>query len=627
MFRKTALCIFALLLSLSILCACAQDSGKDTTGQTNTDPTETQPADSSVGDGAHQAPEGVVYGNIHISSISELNTEASIDSHENAKGPATFELNRREFVEVHRKYLGTTTPYYPRLKKINDHSYILFYNTGETGPSVKYTTSTDLVNWEESKFIFEQTETTNYATCDATVLDNGDILAVASFRPKDWGAYTSQMDKSGIVLRRSTDGGKTWSDMQTIYLGMNWEPYIMQLTSGEVQVYFTHTAPYTYLYGYNNNIRSSGAAIIRSHDNGKTWTPNVTGAPYAADRVMQTYIGMEQGHKFFNDQMPVAVQLHNGNILLACETLNLQKQFRISVGISYDNWKTPLGIEQEGPSDKFKMTTHGSGPYVAQMLSGETVISYYSDDMNLMIGNSNGKNFSDPIEPFAGVAKTYWGALEAIGSHTLLSVQADDTKAGNVDIRRISYGNMYLNHDITANKTTVTLDGDSEEWKNNTDASFIGSVSQAQASVRFTEDAENIYILVERLDEFLDENKDVTSVFFTSEGSDEYYKVSVGCKGIVAVQKFVDKRASKYSGEYECKVICVGTVGKHDDKDTGYAAEIRIKKSDASISTDNGIRITLALENKDDRQTYENDNILIHNILDTKTWQYVSFKK
>ena len=325
--------------------------------------------------------------------------------------------------------------------------------------------------------------------------------------------------------------------------------------------------------------------------------------------------------------MPVAVQLNNGNILLACETLNLQKQFRISVGISYDNWKTPLGIEEEGPADKFATTTHGSGPYVAQMLSGETVIAYNSGELSMMVGDANGKNFSSPFMPFKDIAKTYWGALEVIGSHTLLSVQDDDTKIGNVDARRITYGNLYLNHDIYAKKTEVVLDGDPSEWKNNTDASFVGSESQAQAAVRYAEDADNIYILIERLDYYLDATKDTTMVFFGEEGSDIYFKVTVSADGSCVVQKFENKRPSAFGGDFECKVVCVGTVGNNDDTDTGYVAEIRIKKSDCAISADNGIRTTLMLSNKDARTEYAIDSITGHDITDMKTWQYVSFER
>ena len=233
MFKKHCLTSAVVLLLLLVsMCACGNDA-QTTQGETE------QGADTTTVD-------EITNVDIKISSISELNGEHAEDSHKNAVGTATFEANFREFSEVSRRSLGTTTPYYPRIKQLKDGGYILFFNSGETGPSVKYTTSANLKEWSEPEFLFEETSDTAYATCDAVVLDNGDILAVASFRPKDWGAYTSQMDKSGIVTRRSSDGGKTWSDMQTVYLGMNWEPYPMQLDSGEVQIYFTHTAPYTY---------------------------------------------------------------------------------------------------------------------------------------------------------------------------------------------------------------------------------------------------------------------------------------------------------------------------------------------------------------------------------------------
>ena len=606
----------ALLTLFVLLCACGQAS--DTTDTTAQDPM----IDTSTV-GGFDPPSSV---EIKISAISELNSEHTVDSHRNAVGSSTFEANFREFTEVDRKSLGTTSAYYPRLKQTAEGTYILFFNSGETGPSVKYTTSTDLAVWSEPKYLFEETDSTAYATCDAVVLDNGDILAAASFRPKDWGAYTTAMDKSGIVTRRSTDGGRTWSDMQTVYLGMNWEPYPLQLSSGEVQIYFTHTAPYTYLYGYNSSIRSSGAAIIRSHDGGHTWTPNVTSAPYAADRVMQTYIGMEQGHKYFNDQMPVATELHNGTIMLACETLNLQKQFRLSVGLSYDNWKTPLGIEEAGPSDKFASTYHGSGPYTAQMQSGETLVSFAGNGMNLIIGDTDGKNFSDPVKPYDGICKTYWGSLEVLDSHRVLSIHDDDSKAGNVTVRRISYGTMYLNHDLSAVAHAVTVDGIPAEWGANTDAAFIGSVSQAQASVRFSEDDENIYILVERLDNYLSASKDTVSVFLAAEGASEYYKVTVGTEGLVSVQKFSGKRPSDYTGKCDAATVCMGSIGDDTDTDVGYASEVSFKKSDAGLATDGGLRVTLMLSNKDGREESAVDNISGHTITDLTTWQYVSFR-
>jgi hypothetical protein len=183
---------------------------------------------------------------------------------------------------------------------------------------------------------------------------------------------------------------------------------------------------------------------------------------------------------------------------------------------------------------------------------------------------------------------------------------------------------MYLNHDLASIRHKVELDGNNSEWKSNTDAAFIGSVSQAQASVRFSEDADNIYFLVERLDRYLDENKDTVSVFFAAEGASEYYKAVVGTKGLVSVQKFTNKRPSEYKGACEAVTVCSGTVGAEGD-DNGYVTEISFGKSDAGFSAEGGLRVTLMLANKDGREEFPVDNLQGHNMTDISTWQYVRF--
>ncbi len=623
---KKRLIFGAVALSICIL-AFASCENKPTSAVTDT----SLSSDTVTSENSGDAPDdGYNYGDVKIHAISELNLTGEVDDHAKTVGSSNFELNYREYVQVPRKSLGTANPYYPRLKKVSDNNYLLFYNIGKTDPSCFLTRSSDLKEWDKGTALFEGTVDTHYATCDAVVLKNGDILAVASFRPVDWGAYTSDMTKSGLVLRRSTDGGKTWSDMTKIYTGMNWEPYLLQLESGEVQCFFTHTAPYTHLYGYNNKMRSSGVGLIRSYDNGATWTPNVTEAPYSADIASQTYIGTMQGYgKMFNEQMPSVVELHSGSMLMAAELLpdfNDPTKFRLTITRSHDNWKK-LALDEQGPSDKQTIAdVHATGPYVAQMKSGETVISYNgTKGLNIIVGNSEGKNFSAATQPLADFNKTYWGSLEVLGSHAFLAACDDDTKSGNVEHRRISYGTMYLNHDINAKKMTATLDGDSMEWEGNTDAIFVGSNSQAQASVRFAEDTEHIYILCERLDEKLS-SKDDVDIFLAGNNAKEYYKLTVSPKGVEKVVRFENKKPADFDSSVESYAVCVGTVGYDDDTDTGYSVELKLKKSEFSLSLSDGVRATLALENKDGSDSFDSDKINGHTVLDTGTWTYISAK-
>ncbi len=620
--KKLLFGALALTFCISVFVAC-NGKGNDTM--------TTDTANQSVDTSSSDVPsDGYDHANVKIHSISELNLSGETDDHAKMVGSSNFELNFREYVEVPRKSLRTANPYYPRLKKVSDDNYLLFYNIGKTDPSCFVTRSTDLKTWERGEALFEGTATTHYATCDAVVLSNGDILAAASFRPTSWGDYTSDMTKSGIVIRRSTDGGKSWSDMQTVYLGMNWEPYLLQLSSGEVQCFFTHTAPYTYLYGYNSKQRSSGVGLIRSYDNGATWTPNVTGAPFAADIASQSYIGTMAGYgKMFTEQMPSVVELHNGTMLMVAEALpdfNKQGVFRLTITRSYDNWKK-LALDEHGPSDKETISNiHASGPYAVQMKSGESVVSYYGDKgMNLIVGNSEGKRFSAATQPLSDHNKTYWGSLEVLGTHALLAVCDDDTKTGNVEHRRITYGTMYLNHDIYAKKMTPTIDGDPSEWQENTDALFVGSGSQAQASIRFAEDGESVYILVERLDEYLNSGDDV-DIFIAGEGKDVYYKITLTPKGVERVSRFENKKPKEFSSSIESRAVCVGTVGYDDDIDTGYCAEIKLNKAEFGVSLSDGMRVTASLENKDGTKKFDSDKINGHSVLDLSTWTYVSAK-
>lgn len=65
----------------------------------------------------------------------------------------------------------------------------------------------------------------------------------ASFRLNQ--GYRGDPQSNGIMMRRSSDNGRTWSTAQIIYQGTTWEPYALQLRSGEIQVYFTDSEPLT----------------------------------------------------------------------------------------------------------------------------------------------------------------------------------------------------------------------------------------------------------------------------------------------------------------------------------------------------------------------------------------------
>ena len=610
---KTAFLPFFLLCTL-LFGACGAPAITDTTADDTTEPITAEVTE-------------VKKETVKISAIGELNTDAAIiDSHAGEFSGSSIELDYRNAVSIRATALGTNTAFYPRIKKLSDGSFILFYNTGQTGPSIMYMKSADGVEWGKAKPLAESEnlaggDRTLYATADAVELQNGDLLVAYSYRTEK--TYTKDLSKSGIALRISKDKGETWSEPKTIYVGMNWEPHLLQDKNGTIYCTFTHTAPYVHLYGYNNTIRSSGAAIVRSTDNGETWTPEVTGAPYTAQRVMQSYIGMLDGRKIFNDQMPVMLQLNSGKLMLACESLQLDKKFFISIGYSDDGWAKELGLEEIGPVERSTNLFRGAGPYLAQFPSGETVLSYANNSFLVKLGNAEGKDFGTEDKPFASISSTVmWGTLEKDTDHSVYAAYEDKRTVNNSSITFITYGKLYLNHRINAKNMSAPLTADPADWTQNTDALFIGSVSQAQSAYRFAYDGDKITVLTERLDRKLcEDDKDI--LFLAAEGATEFLKITVNAEGVDRVQHYNGKTYESVDKDKIAFAVNTVTVGNKDSH--GYVVEITFDKSLVPGLAE-VLMFNAQLTNVDDGEKFENDTFGLVSMTDVSTWQTVFLK-
>src|SRR5690606_36436152 len=124
-------------------------------------------------------------------------------------------------VRIGKAGLGVDNPRYPRIKKLPNGNYIMFYHNApqSIGASRDYALSNDMQTWSPQGKIYKNYKITDskgeenerrFANCDALVLFNGDLLAVASFRANR--GYRERPLDAGIVLRRSTDNGVSWSE-------------------------------------------------------------------------------------------------------------------------------------------------------------------------------------------------------------------------------------------------------------------------------------------------------------------------------------------------------------------------------------------------------------------------------
>lgn len=205
------------------------------------------------------------------------------------------------------------------------------------------------------------------------MLANGDLVAFASYRANMSVKYEECQYDHGIVMLRSTDNGRTWSAPQEIYHGLNWEPHMIQLPSGELQCYFSESRQW--ISGGH-----SGTAMIVSTDNGATWSPARPNPLPGHPPALVTTANKDA--TLYTDQMPVVVRLNDGDRLAAAvessvSCVNGNTSYAISFAYSDSEGQWPrLEGDETGPADRQNHLFNGAGPFLVQFPSGETLVSY-----------------------------------------------------------------------------------------------------------------------------------------------------------------------------------------------------------------------------------------------------------
>ena len=518
-----------------------------------------------------------------LSSIYDLNTvEGYLNSHSATWQNSTLEMDFSSLVTIENPKLTPLYPMYPRIKKTAVGTYILIYQQNTAAHDVYFSRSANLRSWSEAESrLFAKTDMKQYesevmdrvlfTSADAIVLANGDILAFASFRLNN--GYRTNPLNNGIMMRRSTDNGNSWSDPEVIYRGTNWEPSALQLRTGEIHVYFTSSDP---------NKGDSGTALLRSNDNGKTWT--------SVGKIIRQYAGTamdDSGDPIYTDQMPVAIQLNcSDRIAVALEsrfgrTGTSADKYHISMAYCDDNWAAGgLTGTEEGPADrKSNLYLNEAAPYLRQFRSGETLLSTgVSKVFNIRIGNSKANQFGTPMPTV--FKNGCWGSLEIIDDHTVIGVFPfawSETVDGNsVSRARIQLAKFVLNHGVNAAAFTPVVDGTAEDWKNVDDALFIGSESTTSSVFRFGYDSGNLYGMIERKDESLTSQDGFELMFQSGNGS-----------GNPVVLKFSFNEGKLTCSDANVK-FAYGLLGNLDDdmEDDGMAIEFSIPRSSLNVVND-----------------------------------------
>ncbi|MBR4517040.1 MAG: exo-alpha-sialidase [Bacteroidaceae bacterium] len=283
-------------------------------------------------------------------------------------------------------------------------------------------------SWTEPRLIAPNANNTPNCVPDLVQLADGTILVAYNPRPST--PYTEDR-RFGIRLRRSTTGGKTWSDEIFVYDADYtfengcWEPSFLQLPSGELQLYFADESPYT-------QSGEQQISMCRSFDGELTWT-----APKR--------ISFRSG---FRDGMPVPILLSDSKTIVVAIEDNgwsgigdfVPTTVRTTIT---NNWKDDYYIS--GTSSQRSRSINydycpiakGGAPYLRVLPSGETVLSHQStfgdgDNMKMYVyvGNKTAKDFKAMSRPFyQGTTKgSWWNSLAVIDTGIVVAVGGLDGK-------------------------------------------------------------------------------------------------------------------------------------------------------------------------------------------------------
>ena len=380
---------------------------------------------------------------------------------------------------------------YGRVKQLNDKTLIAIY---ESGGSIIVRKSADNGNsWNSTVVVAEKMPGTNMAVPDLLELKDGSLLAM--YNPRPYSIDPSR--KFGIRIKKSYDKGTTWKDEQLLYeAGYQfengcWEPAAIQLPGGEIQLYFANEGPYT-------STDEQNISLLRSSDNGITWTKNPEIVSFRAGK---------------RDGMPAPLLLRdNTTIVFAIEDngFNTFKPYIIRNSIS-ENWaNTVTGNSDKrvyALSDKIGDEIYAGAPYLAQLKTGETILSYQGTegrnnhmnqaDMKVVIGDANAKSFGRKTVPFTIVPNksALWNSITVLDDNSVIAV-ASTTGYSATNRTEVWMIRGYVIPEIKAGRNSITADGNTtEETWSGSFPMYVGHNSETNVTSKVTYDDNNLYIL------------------------------------------------------------------------------------------------------------------------------------
>lgn len=299
---------------------------------------------------------------------------------------------------LHSLSPSTLMTEYPRMLRVNADTILLVYHGGATDwwQNIYLSKSYDNgTTWSQPIVLIDNSKSfygsSYYRFCNPELikLQNGWILM-----PFIGNGNPETNNNCKVMTLISKDCGETWSDPIIVGRGRTWEPMIIQLPGGELELYVSSEAAW-----WTGSALSSNQQQIlfsRSTDNGLTWTAFERACYYPNRR----------------DGMPCAVCLQgNKGIIFSIESINNSTSPYIVKRDLNGKWNATAwnGVEDNNRWS-VPMAANGGAPYMIQLPTGEVVVSCHADTYGsvwqtgrprIMIGDNTGHNFGQRTLPLA----------------------------------------------------------------------------------------------------------------------------------------------------------------------------------------------------------------------------------
>lgn len=388
---------------------------------------------------------------------------------------------------------------YARLIELYDNSILTVY---ESNGNVVLKKSEDYGNsWSAAVTVVASRNGINMATPDLIQLKDHSILISYNPRPTD---NADPSEKFAIRTIKSYGGGSRWHDDQLVYEASNnfgdgaWEPSAVQLPNGEIQLFFSNEN----IYRESNE---QNISLLRSQDNGITWTSTPEIASFTSGS---------------RDGMPSPLLLNKSNeIVFAIEDNSENNQFKpyIIRNSVDENWKET--VTGNSPNRSYSLSeeldpaVYAGAPYLAQLSSGETLLSYQGTegrpgnnlgnaDMKVVIGDERAYNFDRKTVPFIieEDKSALWNSIAVLEDDSVIALTTTNAFS-NSNASEVWMIKGYVISEIIAFNSTINIDGSLEEdlWKIDYPV-FIGHKGSTQLYSNVAFDDEHLYVVTKVID-------------------------------------------------------------------------------------------------------------------------------